>query len=130
MTADPCTCGHGRTSHLKRAEGGFGACMHRQDEHPRACPCRLYDVPLPLGGYLPGGPPPPSTKAVITGEWLNGRLATDWEAAALADARKCERDRDREQLAGVLSGDQRRVPDRPPKGRARPLTDIDMEWLS
>jgi hypothetical protein len=118
MTADPCTCSHGRTSHLKRAEGGFGACMHRQDEHPRTCPCRRYNLPLPLGDFLPGGPPPPSGNAVITDEYLNGRLATDWEAAALADARRCELDRDREQLAGLLTEYRR------PEPGQRPVTEV------
>jgi hypothetical protein len=62
--------------------------------------------------------------------YLNGRPALDWEKPVIKDARKCERDRDREQLAGVLSGDQRRVPDRPPKGRKPTVSDLDMEWLT
>jgi hypothetical protein len=62
--------------------------------------------------------------------YLNGRPALDWEKPVIARARKCERRRDLQQLAGVLSSDRRRVPDRPPKGRNRPLTDIDMQWLT
>lgn len=41
--------------------------------------------------------------AVYTSEHLNGRLATDWEAAALEHARRCEHDRDAALLAGVLT---------------------------
>jgi hypothetical protein len=50
---------------------------------------------------------------------LNGRKATDWELAAIERGRQHERDRDRELLAGVLTGDPRRRPERP-----RPVTDI------
>jgi hypothetical protein len=62
--------------------------------------------------------------------YLNGRPALDWEIPLIERARQCERDRDQEQLAGVLSGDRRRVPDRPPKGRKLTVSDLDMEWLT
>jgi hypothetical protein len=50
---------------------------------------------------------------------LNGRKATDRELAAVERGRRCERERDLRQLAGVLTGDPARRPERP-----RPVTDI------
>jgi hypothetical protein len=50
---------------------------------------------------------------------LNGRKATDFELAAIERGRRCERERDLRQLAGVLTGDAPRRPERP-----RPVTDI------
>ena len=51
---------------------------------------------------------------------LNGRPARDFELDAIEDGHQCERDRDLAWLAGVLSTDDRRPPERPP----RPVTDI------
>jgi hypothetical protein len=77
--------------------------------------------------------------------WLNGRAAVGWEIPVIERARRgcscpgqcpqpeeqlCARAPDLQQLAGVLSGDQRRVPDRPPKGRKLTVSDLDMEWLT
>jgi len=36
-------------------------------------------------------------------ELLNGREATDWELAALAHGRKCELDRDKRVVAGLIA---------------------------
>jgi len=52
---------------------------------------------------------------------LNGREATDFEVAAVAHGRKCERRRDREQLKGLLAEYPR--PDAP-----RPMTDLVLEF--
>lgn len=53
---------------------------------------------------------------------LNGRAATEAELAAIDRGRQCDRDRDLELLAGVLTGD-------PPKpGHPRPVTDIVWEF--
>ena len=40
-------------------------------------------------------------------ELLNGREATDWELAAIAHGRKCERDRDAEVVAGLIAENPR-----------------------
>ena len=52
-------------------------------------------------------------------EYLNGRLATDWEAAAVAHGRECELDRDLRQLAGLLAEYPRE-----PSPVPRPVTDV------
>ena len=54
-------------------------------------------------------------------ELLNGRAATDWELAAIARGRKCERDRDAEVVAGLIAEYLRdAVP--------RPVTDLVLEF--
>jgi hypothetical protein len=45
----PCTCRHGESSHFRRADGSRSSCMHRQDEHPRICPCRQFTPLQPEG---------------------------------------------------------------------------------
>ena len=60
-------------------------------------------------------------------ELLNGREATDWELAAVAHARQCERDRDLEQLAGLLAV----YPREPEPGlRPRHVTDIEVDFAT
>ena len=44
---------------------------------------------------------------------LNGRRPLDWELAALEHGRRCERDRDLELLAGLLTGEDQPEPRRP-----------------
>jgi hypothetical protein len=53
---------------------------------------------------------------------LNGREATDWELAAVAHGRECERKRDREQLAGLLA-------EYPREAVPRPVTDAPLPVL-
>lgn len=53
---------------------------------------------------------------------LNGRVPLDRELAAIEHGRQCERDRDLELLAGVLTG----VPE--PRYEGRPVTDIVWEF--
>ena len=55
-------------------------------------------------------------------ELLNGRVPLDYELAAVAHGRRCDRERDLELLAGVLTEDV--TP--PPEGR--PVTDITREF--
>jgi hypothetical protein len=55
---------------------------------------------------------------------LNGRVPTEWELPVIEHARRCERERDAEQLAGLLTDGVRREPDRPP----RPVTDLLLEF--
>jgi hypothetical protein len=50
---------------------------------------------------------------------LNGRKATDFELAAVEHGRKCERDRDAEVVAGLLSEYPRE-----PVPVSRPVTDV------
>jgi hypothetical protein len=52
---------------------------------------------------------------------LNGREATDFEIAAIADGRRCERDRDAEVVAGLLT----EYPREPGPG-SRPVTDLGL----
>jgi hypothetical protein len=59
---------------------------------------------------------------VVADDLLNGRKATDFELAAIARARQCERARDLEQLAGVLAAE------REEERVARPVTDIVWEF--
>ena len=57
-------------------------------------------------------------------ELLNGRKATDFELAAIARGRRCERDRDAEVVAGLTAEyprDQVPVP--------RPVTDAPLGML-
>lgn len=49
----------------------------------------------------------------MTGVYLNGRRAVDWEIPAIAHARECEQARDLAVLAGVLT----EAPPRPAPGR-------------
>ncbi len=57
-------------------------------------------------------------------EMLNGRVPLEWELAAVEHARQCERDRDLESLAGVLTEDV--APERVP----RPVADVMWEFGS
>ena len=52
---------------------------------------------------------------------LNGREATDFEVAAIGHGRECERDRDAEVVAGLLTEYPRA--DAPP---SRPVTDLGL----
>ena len=52
-------------------------------------------------------------------EYLNGRLAADFEQAAIRDGRECELARDLEQLAGLLAEYPRE-----PSPVPRPVTDV------
>ena len=54
---------------------------------------------------------------------LNGRPAADCELAAIERARRCERERDAEQLAGVTAPE---VPPRPE--HPGPVTDLMLEF--
>lgn len=55
---------------------------------------------------------------------LNGREATDWELAAVARARQCERARDLELLAGLLAEYPRE-----PGPVPRPVSDVPLGLL-
>ena len=57
-------------------------------------------------------------------ELLNGRPAEDWEAAAVAHGRECERKRGREQLKGLLAVYPREQDPVP-----RPVTDVPLGLL-
>jgi hypothetical protein len=57
-------------------------------------------------------------------ELLNGREAEDFELAAVARARQCERDRDLEQLKGLLAEYPRE-----PVSASRPMTDVPLRPL-
>jgi hypothetical protein len=69
--------------------------------------------------------------------YLNGRLAADFEIPAIEHARKCERDRNLEQLAGLIAGVRlepqgvplpRQAPEL--KARKRTITDLSLDVLS
>jgi hypothetical protein len=55
---------------------------------------------------------------------LNGRTAEPWEAGAIAHGRRCELERDTEQLAGLLAGYPREEVPVP-----RPVTDVPLALL-
>ena len=55
---------------------------------------------------------------------LNGREPQDWEQAAVKRGYAHLLERDKEQLAGLLTGDWRTEPDR----KARPMTDLILEF--
>jgi hypothetical protein len=56
---------------------------------------------------------------------LNGRPAEDWELAAIAHGRRCDLERDLEQLAGLLA-EYPREPERQP----RHVTDIEVDFAT
>ena len=54
---------------------------------------------------------------------LNGREATDFELAAIAHARQCERERELQQLAGLLT-------EYPREPGPRHVTDIEVDFAT
>jgi hypothetical protein len=58
---------------------------------------------------------------------LNGRAATDFELAAVAHGRRCERERELAQLAGLLSEYPRAEM---PGCRPRHVTDIEVDFAT
>lgn len=73
--------------------------------------------------------------------YLNGRPAVDWEVPIIERARRCERSRDLELLAGVLTGDDderrpvgvplaRQAPELKARKRTRTITDLSLDPLS
>jgi len=58
---------------------------------------------------------------------LNGRKAADFELAAVEHGRECERKREREQLAGLLSEYPRAEL---PAGRPRHVTDLEVDFAT
>ena len=58
---------------------------------------------------------------------LNGRKATDFELAAVAHGRKCERERDLALFAGLLSEYPRAEL---PAGRPRHVTDLEVDFAT
>ena len=59
----------------------------------------------------------------MAAELLNGRVPLDYELAAIEHGRRCDRERDLELLAGVLTADP------VPVHEGRPVTDIVWEFL-
>jgi hypothetical protein len=120
----PCTCRHGERSHFRRGDGSRGSCLHRQDEQPTACPCAQFtpDTPNTPQRAEPAAGCGNWTGKPVDGMWVNGRHPVDFEVPAVERGRKCDRERDQELLAGVLTGD----PPRP--GKPRPVTDLVLEF--
>ena len=58
---------------------------------------------------------------IVADEMLNGRLATDFEQAAIAHGRECELERDRSVVAGLLTEYPRDAEPFP-----RPVTDLGL----
>jgi len=58
---------------------------------------------------------------------LNGREATDFEVAAMKHGRKCELDRDKRALAGLLAEYPR---EEVPGLRPRHVTDIEVDFAT
>jgi hypothetical protein len=59
----------------------------------------------------------------VSDDLLNGREATDFELAAVAHGRQCERERDREQLKGLLA-------EYPREPGPRHVTDIEVDFAT